>query len=230
MKKVIFVLAVLSLSSLALAEKNVIEIRGGYDLSSRTKFKDDDDFSFDSKKFVENGFHFGAEYRREVLPNFQIGAGLEFRLSSLNEPDDENDGSYVYVYDYGNLISIPLYVTSRYNFKNSSEFTPYVKANLGYAINSGKVDGITKYTNFSGVDTDVRDYKRKLKNGMFYGIGTGVEYKNFLVDLSYDITYSKLDTQAYIYDGYYNTTTQENFESKFNTQKLTLSLGYQFNF
>ena len=222
MKKVIFVLAVLSLSSLALAEKNVIEIRGGYDLSSRTKFKDGDDS--DSKKFVKNGFHLGAEYRREILTNFQIGAGLEYRLSKLDQPSDYSAKGLYYTfsdtYNYGDLTSVPLYITARYNFKNSTEFTPYVKANLGYAINSGKVDGITKYTNFSGVDTDVRDYKRKLKNGMFYGIGTGVEYKNFLVDLSYDITYSKLDTQAYIYDGYYNTTTQENFESKFNTQKL----------
>ena len=176
MKKVIFVLAVLSLSSLALAEKNVIEIRGGYDLSSRTKFKDGDDS--DSKKFVKNGFHLGAEYRREILTNFQIGAGIEYRLSDIDQPGNRRVESenINYSYDSGSLTSIPLYLTARYNFKNITDFTPYVKVNLGYSINSG--DTNVKLNNiYTG--KLVEEYNSDIDNGMYYGFGLGVEYKNF---------------------------------------------------
>ncbi len=69
------------------------------------------------------------------MENFQVGAGLDFRLSSLKEPADEIEDGEKATYDYDNLISIPLYVTSRYNFKNSTEITPSIKLNLEYVIN-----------------------------------------------------------------------------------------------
>ena len=81
---------------------------------------------------------------------------------------------------------------------------------LQVTINSAKpkMEAKNIYTSEDSYTSD-----GKIKNGLFYGIGTGVEYKNFLVDLSYDITQAKTDE-----------------DDKFNIKKLTLSLGYQFNF
>ena len=72
----------------------------------------------------------------------------------------------------------------------------------------------------------MEEYKSEMKNGMFYGLGFGVEYKNFLVDLTYDITHSKAEEKIYNYED------KEGFsyDYDFDIQKLTLSFGYQFNF
>ena len=224
MKKILLIIGILA-GSLAYAEGNIIEIRGGYDLSSTTNFDKDIYSEYDLDKFVENGFHFGVEYRREVLTNFQIGAGLEYRLSSLDQPGNvrATNENIDYSYDSGNLSSIPLYVTARYVFRNSTDINPYIKVNLGYSINSG--DTSVNLNNFYSGKL-VEEYKSEMKNGMFYGLGFGVEYKNFLVDLTYDITHSKAEEKIYNYED------KEGFsyDYDFDIQKLTLSFGYQFNF
>ena len=224
MKKILLIIGILA-GSLAYAEGNIIEIRGGYDLTSTTNFDKDIYSEYDLDKFVENGFHFGVEYRREVLTNFQIGAGLEYRLSSLDQPGNvrATNENIDYSYDSGNLSSIPLYVTARYVFRNSTDINPYIKVNLGYSINSG--DTSVNLNNFYSGKL-VEEYKSEMKNGMFYGLGFGVEYKNFLVDLTYDITHSKAEEKIYNYED------KEGFsyDYDFDIQKLTLSFGYQFNF
>ena len=224
MKKILLIIGILA-GSLAYAEGNIIEIRGGYDLSSTTNFDKDIYSEYDLDKFVENGFHFGVEYRREVLTNFQIGAGLEYRLSSLDQPGNvrATNENIDYSYDSGNLSSIPLYVTARYVFRNSTDINPYIKVNLGYSINSG--DTSVNLNNFYSGKL-VEEYKSEMKNGIFYGLGFGVEYKNFLVDLTYDIIQSKAEEKIYNYED------KEGFsyDYDFDIQKLTLSFGYQFNF
>ena len=72
----------------------------------------------------------------------------------------------------------------------------------------------------------VEEYNFEMKSGMYYGLGFGVEYKNFLVDLTYDITYSKAEEKIYNYED------KEGFsyDYDFDVQKLTLSFGYQFEF
>ena len=224
MKKILLIIGILA-GSLAYAEGNIIEIRGGYDLTSTTNFDKDIYSEYDLDKFIENGFHFGVEYRREVLTNFQIGAGLEYRLSSLDQPGNvrATNENIDYSYDSGNLSSIPLYVTARYVFRNSTDINPYIKVNLGYSINSG--DTSVNLNNFYSGKL-VEEYKSEMKNGIFYGLGFGVEYKNFLVDLTYDITHSKAEEKIYNYED------KEGFsyDYDFDIQKLTLSFGYQFNF
>ena len=225
MKKIFLLVSILTLSTLALAEKNVIEVRGGYDLSSSTNFDNDVYSEYDLDKFVENGFNLGIEYRREILTNFQIGAGIEYRLSDIEQPGNRRVESenINYSYDSGSLTSIPLYLTARYNFKNITDFTPYVKVNLGYSINSG--DTNVKLNNiYTG--KLVEEYNSDIDNGMYYGFGLGVEYKNFLIDLTYDITQSKAEQKVYNYEdveGYSD-------DYKFDIRKLTLSVGYQFEF
>ena len=137
MKKILLIISLIG--SLSFAGQNVIEIRGGYDLSSSTSFDKDIYSEYDLDKFVENGFHFGVEYRREILTNFQIGVGLEYRKSDMDQPGNRRvySENIDYSYDSDSLNSIPVYITARYNFRNFTGVTPYVKANLGYSINSG---------------------------------------------------------------------------------------------
>ena len=223
MKKILLIISLIG--SLSFAGQNVIEIRGGYDLSSSTSFDKDIYSEYDLDKFVENGFHFGVEYRREILTNFQIGAGLEYRKSDMDQPGNRRvySENIDYRYDSDSLNSIPVYITARYNFRNFISITPYVKANLGYSINSG--DTNVKLNNmYSG--KLVEEYNSKMKDKIYYGIGVGIEYKNFLVDLTYDITQSEAEEKIYNYED------KEGFNNDydFDIKKLTLSFGYQFNF
>jgi hypothetical protein len=223
MKKIFIIIGLIG--SLSFAGQNVIEIRGGYDLSSSTSFDKDIYSEYDLDKFVENGFHFGIEYRREILTNLQIGAGLEYRKSDMDQPGNRRVTSenIDYSYDSDSLKSIPVYITARYNFRNFTSVTPYVKANLGYSINSGETS-----VNLNNINTGklVEEYNSKMKDKIYYGIGVGIEYKNFLVDLTYDITQSEAEEKIYNYED------KEGFSDdyKFDIKKLTLSFGYQFNF
>ena len=224
MKKILLIAGLLA-ATLTYANGNIIEVRGGYDLASATNFDNDLYSEYDLDKFVENGYHLGVEYRREILANFQIGAGLEYRSSSMDQPGNvrATKENLDYTYDSGNLSSIPLYLTARYVFRNSTDINPYVKANLGYSINSG--DTTVNLTNFYSGKL-VEEYKSEMKSGMYYGLGFGVEYRNFLVDLTYDVTQSTAEEKIYNYDD--NEGFSDDY--KFDIGKLTLSVGYQFEF
>ena len=110
--------------------------------------------------------------------------------------------------------SVPIFFTTRYNFKNASEITPYVKGNLGLAITSGKVES----------KNILADESLKFESGIYYGIGTGLQYKNFVADLSYNVNTMKTK-YSFNMPGYKE-------EGKFNTNHgtLTLGVGYSFGF
>lgn len=245
MKKIFLLLSLLTLGSLSFADKNVIEIRGGYDIYSGSDLKDGDIINGDGPNYghdisddlIKTGYNLAVEYRREILDGFQIGGGLKYSNSKTEQPDDFS-GFFLYEateYDYENLTSIPLYLTARYNFKNSSEFTPYVKLNLGYSFNSSNLKETQHFLNtvtgeiegtYDGFDYDAED-------GFYYGFGFGVEYRNFLIDLSYEVNDYEYNGKYYTSSGMNNGTVVTEYQSdkiKATNQKLNLSIGYQFEF
>ena len=229
MKKIFLLVSILTLSTLALAEKNVVEVRGGYDLDFKSKVDGNDV----SDQF-DNGFSLGLEYRREIINGLELGGGLEFQNNKYNGYHNTpwTNGDY-YTMDTSGLNTIPLYLTARYNFKNSSKFIPYVKMNLGYSINTG---GYTEDLHFvAPISVDsVKQAVYDFKNGLYYSLGLGVTYEGFLIDLSYEMNDFKVSGD-YLSDysisssgiDYANYT---NDEGKLKNQKIKLSVGYQLGF
>ena len=206
MKKLLLLLG-LVVSATAMA--GVAEVRIGADLTNRATFKDTDNSTWRiNKDALKRGFEITGEYRTPVFnENLEMGGGIAYKynkLSSKNLPGVSVKG----------LSSVPVYFTTRYNFKNSSEITPYVKGNLGIAFNSGKVE--------SKDATSTSSMKMKFNSGVYYGVGTGIQYKNFVTDLSYNVNTMKTKYSVNI-PGYKRN-------SKFNTNHgaLTLSVGYSF--
>ena len=206
MKKLLLLLG-LVVSATAMA--GVAEVRIGGDLTNRATFKDTDNSTWRiNKDALKRGFEITGEYRTPVFnENLEMGGGIAYKynkLSSKNLPGVSVKG----------LSSVPVYFTTRYNFKNSSEITPYVKGNLGIAFNSGKVE--------SKDATSTSSMKMKFNSGVYYGVGTGIQYKNFVTDLSYNVNTMKTKYSVNI-PGYKRN-------SKFNTNHgaLTLSVGYSF--
>lgn len=80
--------------------------------------------------------------------------------------------------EYTHFESVPLYLTTKYTFKTEGDIKPFVKADLGVAINRD-------------VRQDGKDYD--LKNGMYWGVGAGVEQNNIGVDLMFKGTTSEIN-------------------------------------
>ena len=204
MKKLLLLGALVS--SIAMAD--VIEVRVGGDLTNRATFKDTDNQNWKiNDDALKNGFEITGEYRTPIAENLEIGGGIAYRynkLSSKNYPGLTMKG----------INSVPIFFTTRDNFKNASEITPYVKGNLGLAITSGKVES----------KNILADESLKFESGIYYGIGTGLQYKNFVADLSYNVntmrTKYNFNMPGYKEEGKFNT----------NHGTLTLGVGYSFGF
>ena len=202
MKKLLLLLG-LVVSATAMAD--VVELRVGSDLAHNGKFKGGQYSGSNvklKKKSTRNGFELAGEYRKSLTDTWELGGGIAYRFNRISEEGTEKKG----------LHQVPLYLTTRYNFKNDSEVTPYVKGNLGVAFNSGKIEA-------KGGASSV---KFKFDSGIYYGIGAGIQYKNFVTDLSYNVNSlrTKLDVDLPGYKA----------NSKFNTNHgaLTLGVGYSF--
>ena len=201
-----FLLVAGLLASMAVyAEGNKVEVRAGFDFGSTFQHN-----YYDVSEDAKFSYELGAEYRKELPYNFELGVGLAYQ-----DHGKVKTGNYYGYSTEGDLYdSIPLYVTGRYTFKNSSEFTPYVKANLGYSFNVN--DGKITVKDASGEE----NFDINAKNGFYYGLGLGVEYKGFIADLSYQVNFSDIEDGS---DGYINS-------SKADFQRVTLGLGYNFGF
>ena len=205
MKKLLLLLG-LVVSATAMA--SVVEVRVGGDLTNRATFKDASNTRWRIKDDALNkGFEITGEYRTPIAENLEIGGGISYKFNKLSNKNYSG-------LTMKGINSVPIFFTTRYNFKNTSEITPYVKGNLGLAINSGKVESKNL----------VAKESLKFGSGVYYGIGTGLQYKNFVADLSYNVNTMKTK-YSFNMPGYKE-------EGKFNTNHgtLTLGVGYSFGF
>lgn len=198
MKKMLFLGMIIS--SVAMA--NVIEVKGGVNLANSGTFSDGTALK---EGELKNGFSLSAEYRFPfITEEFELGAGIGYYYNSLNAEG---------FYEKKGLNSVPIYATAKYSFKNSTDFTPYIKYNVGYSFNSGNLKW--KLTSDVYGEAD-------FKSGFYTGASVGLEYKNFIFDLAYDWKKADMDLKMYINP----TTYQKNLGFSHGT--VTLGIGYTF--
>ena len=116
-KSLLLVLGVL-VSSVAMAEGNVVEGRLGYNFGEGKLTEDV------TKKVVLTG-----EYRREVMPNLEVGLGLDVKRADEVVTKKVNN-NYAVVTRTG----LPVYGVVQYNFKSDSDVVPYIKGRLGVVL------------------------------------------------------------------------------------------------
>ena len=85
--------------------------------------------------------------------------------------------------------SIPVYGTAKFNFPVGGEVKPFLKADLGLSFNTSDYD-----------------------SGMYFGMGGGLEYQNFVFDLMYKVN----DAEA---GGWWDA----------DYSRVVLGFGYRFN-
>lgn len=177
--------------------------------------------NLESKKITKGkkdnlGFEFALEGTRNITDNLELGLGIAYQQNAKLKTHSNHLKEK---YEMGNYNSVPLYVTGRYNITTfSNEIIPYVKANLGYSFNLNEKD--VKFRDTDGVGVTSTG-NLKVDNGLYYGAGVGMEYKDFLMDIMYQQT---------IADAKVSFQGEKTNKKSFDYSRVTLSLGYKFNF
>jgi len=116
---------------------------------------------------VAGGYAIGFEALYKVFPYLQIGAGVEYQFLR----DVTYQGA-----DLGNLQFVPIYGMVRVPFP-LGHVEPYIVGRIGYGIYSGD----STFTE-SGLIT--------INNGLYFGLGGGVDYRFGGISVFAEATYA----------------------------------------
>ena len=177
MKKVILGIATLA-SLLSMSQGAEANIKVGYDFfrnSTIVELNNDDEFKVDNAQY-KRGFTLGLE----ILPltfkdsKIKLGAGVEYNFgeTTVRYSKDGLDTNKYFV---------PLYATAKFTYyrHQKSDVNLYTFARLGYAFSKEEI----LYDIYEN------------GNGVYYGLGFGLDYKYFLVEIMYDGNYSERELQ-----------------------------------
>ena len=186
----------LVLGAASFADAGKIEARGGIDLGGQYHYGKD----WKNQKTKNSSGEVGIEYRNEVAPGLEIGGGTAFQFHK--DLKDKVNGQ-----NEKNFNSIPVYTTAKYTFDTQTVVKPYIKGDLGYSFNNGNHDygSLGKFT---------------AKNGLYYGVGGGVNFNNVNVELMY-----KENQGEYKYEG--PLRASKKYDA--NYRRVSLGVGYDFN-
>ena len=171
---------------------DMLEFRFGGNLGASYKEIDTERFQTD-KKPSETGYEGMIEMIHEPIDNLITGLGTGYQRSGRIGIDGGK---------YGVIDTIPIYFTLKYEFKNSTKINPYIKGNIGASI---------PYTR-----SDLERTGTKAHTGFYYAVGGGIEYYNFIVDLSYQWTSNKTEK-----------TSKGGYDAKVEFSRITLGVGYR---
>lgn len=206
MKKVLLGLAVVSSMAMA-GEGTNLYLKTGLDISGKFDKVEVVPGQYANKSESDKlGFDLTAEVTREFYPNLELGLGLSYQDHGRPEHIVHKDTR---VQNTG-YKSLPIYGVAKYNIPLESNIKPYLKADLGYSFNFDEKD----------LKAGDERIKTSVENGLYYGLGAGVEYNNFLVELMYKV--NRADIQ---YEGKGVKTPKYDYDYS----RTTLSFGYRFD-
>lgn len=164
------------------------------------------------------GFNFAFENTKDITENFELGLGVGYQNNSKIKKYNGNG----YTSTVGKYDSVPFYVTGKYNFSEfSNGIKPYLKGNLGYSFNFNEKDGKGTY------DGENIKFKEKIDNGLYLGAGAGIEYKDITLDLMYQVVSAKASVTEISKFTDQKTRSDKDY---LNSGKITLAVGYKFNY
>ena len=143
-----------------------------YDLDNGAKIENKDDID-------EAAYGIAAEFTKDVLYNLELGIGTAYQKHGDFQYKNGYDGEKLPDFN-----SIPVYITGKYKIFNVGDWTPYIKADLGYSFN----------------DLDDNKYFSYDDRGLYYAVGLGVEIQYLSLEMSYRVNEGKLKTDYGKYD------------------------------
>lgn len=218
MKKVLLGLAALSCVSLA-AEGTNVYLKAGADILQRFDETKYNTLKLNKEKGDDFGYELTVEVMREVYSNLELGFGLSYQDHGDPKTSSNN---FSEKYEMSGYKSVPIYITAKYNIPVKGNIKPYLKADLGYSFNDerGNFKVIKTASSKASEPGYSRELLTKVENGLYYGIGAGAEYNNFVVDLMYKVNKAEMKADV----------LGERVKKDLDYSRVTLSVGYKFNF
>lgn len=159
----------------AFSANQVVEVKGGFDFGG--KYDIDNIWAGGDAKM---GLELGAEYRYEVSPGLELGAGLAYQ--SHKKLKDGGEG----------FNSIPVYATAKYSF-DTGDIKPYLKADLGYSFNTNDYNNGFYYgagigVSFNNFNAELMYKENKSKYTSFLWDGN-INYKRVTLGIGYNFPF-----------------------------------------
>lgn len=210
MKKVLLGLAVVSSMAMA-GEGTNLYLKTGLDISGKfDKVEVASGQSLNKSESDRLGFDLTTEVTKEFYPNLELGLGLSYQ--DHGRPEAGEIGKKIEKIKFQNTgyKSLPIYGVAKYNIPMESNIKPYLKADLGYSFNFDEKD----------LKREAGKIKMSVDNGLYYGLGAGVEYNNFVVELMYKVNRAEVQHE-------YNGKKSSKYD--YDYSRTTLSFGYRFD-
>lgn len=184
MKKLIIGIATLA-SLLSMSQGAEANIKVGYDFfrnSTIIRIDQMDVLSVNNIPY-KRGFTLGLE----ILPltfkdsKIKLGAGVEYNFGETTVHYSKDETTLQNASDTSKYF-VPLYATAKFTYyrHQKSDVNLYTFARLGYAFSKENYD----------MAAGVID-----ANGVYYGLGFGIDYKYFLAEILYDGNFSEREEQ-----------------------------------
>ncbi|WP_101774944.1 outer membrane beta-barrel protein [Pasteurella oralis] len=159
-----------------------------------------------------------------ILPQTEIGVGMGY----IKRKGFNHETSKVYMNGNNKSVatekakinrysSIPIYLILKQNYPLNQDTALYLKGNLGYSLNKARN---TTYTFSLDNNPYSHPVNVKTKNGLYLGLGAGVEYKSFLAEIGYYHTDSAIK--------YKFPHDNHNLYESYNNDALRFSIGFKF--
>lgn len=165
-----------------------------------------------------------------ILPQTEIGVGIGYikrkgfnHVASATHKGINKVETITEKFKINRYSSIPVYLALKQNYPLNPNTTLYFNGNLGYSFNNIRNNTTYDIKDSSPLLSYSRIFNLKTKNGLYLGLGMGIEYKSFLVDIGYYHTNSSINVIG-IYNG-------EKYGSGYHSYKndaLRFSIGFKF--
>ncbi|WP_300392813.1 outer membrane beta-barrel protein [Fusobacterium sp.] len=215
MKKILLGMTLLSTVAMG-AEGTNLYLRAGADINGKFDVVKPEASEPANKRDAKDfGYEFSTEITKEIYKDLEIGVGISYQ--DHGSPERLVIGTHKDTkLNMPKIKSTPVYFTTKYNLPVNTMVKPYLKADLGYSFNS--ISGKFKVEDFAFDES--YSFPTEIKDGAYFGIGAGIEYNNLTADIMYKINKSKIKIETP------NGTIKDNLDYS----RITLSVGYKFNF
>lgn len=194
-------------------------------------------FTGDAESDAQTGFRLGVAADIPIIESLHFEPSLNFvtRPSKRTGVDVDYD-SYSGEYDYCawtrkypfSYLEIPLLISYRYNFSEDwgwrVNLGPYIAYGLGGKYKYSDTDGETESQKLFGEEKNSYGDKwtnfKRLDVGLMFG--TGVTYRNFLLEVGYQIGFTNINKDRF-WKGYY-----EDKRASVKNDGVYVQLGYNF--
>lgn len=167
-----------------------------------------------------------AEYTFNITPKWELGLGVatQNHANISNKPYPRLAESGFYRNSNLSTGSIPIYLTSKFNFDELNNGTKlYIKSDLGYSfINSS--DRLYQYKSVNSLESE--KIELSFNQSLYAGFGLGIEYNNFLFDIMLKVNTLKLEIDGTKASDGDMTHFSDNMN--INYSRIVATIGYKF--